>query len=119
MFFAYVGNTKISIDEFIKKMESNQFFKENDIWISDENHNYPCLSILINDKYVVLHFFKDADDVGCISLNENKDKESAYIAFGDICLNSIYAVDLQNAIDCITEFVGLKIKPTKIKWIEL
>ncbi len=119
MLYVHIGKSKIGVHEFIEKMKSNHFLEENDIWVYDENYKYPCLSLLVNNEYVVLHFFKNADDTGCISVNENKNNESKHIVFGDICLDSTYAVDRQIAIDCITEFVTLKKKPDKIKWNEL
>ena len=49
-------NSWEEIEEFIRKSSGNPY---DDIWICEEDEEYPCLAMLINGEHVCVHWYDD------------------------------------------------------------
>lgn len=118
MYKAHFNNVTMSIKDFLD-MFTNQLILNDDIWIYDEDKEFPCLALLTNCNDTVIHYFKNADDCGSISLNKEMLPLDEYTVFGDIKLDKKYIIDRSKAVNCITEFIINGDKPSCINWFEL
>lgn len=118
MNYVYNGKT-MNVKDFIEMFINNSL--ENDVWdvwINDDNE-YPCLALLINDENTAIHYFKDDNDCGSISCNEEIQSSDEYAVFGDIWLGKKYVVDRSKVVDCIMQFIADSDRPLCIDWFEL
>ena len=119
MYSVYLENDKKSVLEFIKMIDNYSIINENEIWIFDDNTRYPCLSMLIANNNVIVHYFKNDLDVGSISYNKKFKENNEYVSFNDICLGKQYVIDRKIAIECIKQFVINGERPSCINWFDL
>lgn len=118
MCYAYVNNDKIAINDFIN-MLINKSNNIDEVWIIDDIKDYPCMSLLINNCDIVIHFFENNTDTGSISLNLRNQLSNEYIKFNDIQLEKKFVINKIDAIDCIQYFALTGNKPANIMWLEL
>lgn len=119
MYNVYVKNDKISVNDFIEMLDHYTIVSENEIWIFDDSKKYPCLSLLLANDNVAVHYFRNDSDAGSISVNKNTLKSNECIFFNDICLDKKYIIDRKKAIKCIDQFVIDGERPSVIDWFEL
>lgn len=59
------------MNDFIEMLDHYTIVNENEIWIFDDSKRYPCLSLLLANDNVAVHYFRNDSDAGSISVNKN------------------------------------------------
>ncbi len=119
MYKAHIQNDEVDIIDLIQMIKKYAILKENEIWIFDDIKKYPCLSLLLNNDFVAVHYFRDNSDVGSISVNEDTLIPDEFVEFNDICLDKKYIIDRKKAVECICQFVTDGKRPSCIEWLDL
>ncbi len=119
MYKVYIKNDEVDIIDFVQMINKYTIIKENEIWIFDDSKKYPCLSLLLNNDYVAVHYFRDDSDVGSISINEDTLVSNEFVEFNDICLDKKYIINRNKAVECIYQFVVDGKRPSCIDWFDL
>lgn len=90
----------------------------NEIWISPEGVNYPCLALLIKGKDACVHFFED-DEGQFASVGDMEQEDSILFEVGQYEVAAYQVVSLRQAMDCALEFYDGQALPACIDWEEL
>lgn len=108
--------TKQELEELIRKSALNPY---DDIWINEEEEEYPCLTILVNGQHACVHYFEDEGEMwqsvgDCkqdILFSANNEKPEPMP--GD-CV-----ISLDKAIECMKIFFDSCQRPDCIEWREM
>lgn len=112
-----ICKTKAEIIEIMKKGAALP--KGDEIWISGDEEEYPCLNILVKGKYACVHYFEDEGDV-LQSCGGDLDEEVVFLAGGEEWAASEDAIlSLEQAVKCMEEFLDTMECPECIEWDEL
>ena len=109
--------TKQELEILIRNSALNPY---DDIWISEMEAGYPCLTMLVNGNFACAHYF----------LNENGDmwqsvgdceQEVTFKATGEApsTMPGNCVISLDTAIKCMEEFFDTHKRPNCIEWREL
>lgn len=113
-----ICQTKSEIAEIMKKGASLP--KGNEIWISGDDEEYPCLNILVKGKYACVHYFEDEGDVLQSCGNDDFDDEVVFPAGGEEWTAPEYTIiSFKQAVKCMEEFFDTMECPECIEWDEL
>jgi len=108
-----------SIQEVIVHVQKSASVGMDDIWISKEEL-YPCLNIMVNGQFAVVHYFEDEDGDVWQSLNEENDKEMIFMSDNEEWEPPAdVVISIEDAILCIQEFLETCKRPVCIEWQEL
>ena len=109
-------NSWEEIEEFIRKSSGNPY---DDIWICEEDEEYPCLAMLINGEHVCVHWYDDEGGIWQSVGHGEKDVE--FIANGNEKseMPSDAVVSLEEALQCAKQFFVTQEQPDCIEWREL
>lgn len=90
-----------------------------EIWISDSEQPYPCLSILMKGSHACVHYFQNDDGEVWQSCGDF-DEEVTFLAGGEAWTAPEYVIiPLEQAIDGMEEFWDTLERPKCIKWDSL
>lgn len=93
--------------------------KGDEIWISGDDEEYPCLNILVKDKYACAHYFEEEGDT-VQSCGDDFDDDVVFLAGGDEWTAPDYTIiSFKQAVRCMEEFFDTMECPECIEWDEL
>ena len=110
-------NSWEEIEDFIQKSSSNPY---DDIWISEEAGEFPCLAILINGNYACVHYFLEDEDDVWQSVGSG-DQDVDFISNGNekSSMPADAVISLGEALLCAKQFYDTRQQPDCIEWREL
>lgn len=99
----------------------------NSFWISQDNTQYPTLSILVKNELATLHFMANEFEAGCRSMGGIEHPDTAgHSVFSisrdsgdDVTVTNDAIVPFADALSAAKEFFETGALPQCIKWLEL
>lgn len=90
-----------------------------DIWLSGDEEEYPCLAILINGKDACVHYFYDEEGDMWQSVGYgNRDVE--FVTNGEKSnMPADAVISLEQALACARQFYDTLDRPDCVEWREL
>ena len=87
-----------------------------EIWISSTEEEYPCLSILVKDKYACVHYFEN-EEGNVWQSDGDFNEEVTFLAGGEEWAAPEYTIiPIETAINCMEEFCDTLKRPECIRW---
>lgn len=106
--------SKAEITELIKRGATLPDGDE--LWISSEETEYPCLAILAKGGYACVHYFQNEDGEVWQSCGDC-DEEVTFLAGGEAWTAPEYVIiPLEKVIYCMEEFWNTQERPASIEW---
>lgn len=113
-----ICQSKEEIEKIIK--QGAALPKGDEIWISGEDDEYPCLTILVKGKYACVHYFEDEGDGLQSCGDDDIEDEVVFLAGGEEWTAPEDAIiSLKSAVKCMKEFFDTMECPECIEWDEL
>lgn len=112
-----ICKSKAEIAEIIK--QGAALPRGDEIWVSREGEQYPCLSILVKGGFACVHYFEEEEGDVWQSCGEI-DQKIVFLAGGESWEAPAYVViPLEMAMDCMGEFFDTMERPKCVTWGEL
>lgn len=112
-----ICESKAEIAEIVKQGAALPHGDE--MWVSREGEQYPCLSILVKGEYACVHYFEDEEGDVWQSLGEFEEGIT-FLAGGEAWeAPADVIIPIEKALDCMEEFCDTKKRPKCIRWGEL
>lgn len=93
--------------------------KGDEIWISGDDEEYPCLNILVKGKCACAHFFEEEGDT-VQSCGDDFEDDVVFLAGGEEWTAPDYTIiSFKQAVKCMEEFFDTMECPECIEWDEL
>lgn len=103
------------LEDLIRKSALNPL---DDIWLSGDDEEEPCLAILLNGKDACVHYFYDEGDMWQ-SVGYG-DKAVEFVSNGEKSKMPADAViSLEQALECAKQFYDTLDRPDCVEWREL